>query len=290
MHNLFLGTAKHVFKLWTKKNVLTKKDLKVLEERIHSFDVGTGIGRLPHRIASNYGGYTASQWKNWKLVYSMFCLEGLLPVSYLRCWQTFVLACQYLCSPVVSKIYIIKADMLFVKFGERFERSYGKKSVTPNMHLHCHLKECIIDCGPVHAFWCFSFQRFNGILDSMQVNGRSVEVYLMRKLLAGRFVWDAKFPTEFQDTFMPFFTQERNDAAESLIVKNATALFYSACCLNLGDFQWSDLTLVNLPNSFKHFALDSDELSVLLECYKTLYPHEPVELCFCPLLPASIQT
>ena len=44
MHNLFLGTAKHVFKLWTKKNLLTKKDLKVLEERIHSFDVGTGIG------------------------------------------------------------------------------------------------------------------------------------------------------------------------------------------------------------------------------------------------------
>ena len=84
----------------------------------------------------------------------------------------------------------------------------------------------------------------------------------------------------FKDTFMPFFTQERNDAAESLIVKNATALYYRACCLNLGDFQWSDLTLFSLLNSFKHFALDSDELSVLLECYKTLYPHEPVELCF----------
>lgn len=49
-------TAKNVFKLWVKKNLLSKKDLKVLEERINSFDVGTGIGRLPHRIASNYGG------------------------------------------------------------------------------------------------------------------------------------------------------------------------------------------------------------------------------------------
>ena len=156
MHNLFLGTAKHVFKLWTKKNLLTKKDLKVLEERIHSFDVWTGIGRLPHRIASNYGSYTASQWKNWTLIYSMFCLEGLLPVSHLRCWQTFVLACQYLSSPVISKTDILKADMLFVKFGERFECLYGKKAVTPNMHLHCHLRECIMDCGPVHAFWCFT--------------------------------------------------------------------------------------------------------------------------------------
>ena len=280
MHNLFLGTAKHVFKLWTKKNLLTKKDLKVLEEHIHSFDVGTGFGCLPHRMVSNYGGYTASQWKNWTLVYSMYCLQGLLPVSHLRCWQTFVLACQYLSSPVASKVDILKADMLFVKFGERFERLYGKKSVTPNMHLHCHLKECIADSGPVHAFWCFSFERFNGILGSMQVNGRSVEVQLMRKLLAGRFVWDAKFPTEFKDTFMPFFTQESSDPAESLIVKNATALFNSACCLNLGDFQWSNLTHVTLPRSFKHFALDPDELRLLLHCYKTLYPHETIELPF----------
>ena len=70
MHNLFLGTAKHVFKQWVKNNLLTKKGLKALEEHIHLFDVGTGVGRLPHRIASNYGGYTASQWKNWTLIYS----------------------------------------------------------------------------------------------------------------------------------------------------------------------------------------------------------------------------
>ena len=59
MHNLFLGTAKHVFKLWVKRNLLTKKDLKMLEDKINSLDVGTGIGCLPHRIASNYGGYVA---------------------------------------------------------------------------------------------------------------------------------------------------------------------------------------------------------------------------------------
>lgn len=157
---------------------------------------------MPKRIASNYGGYTASQWKNWTLIYSMFCLKGLLPDSHLRCWQTFVLACQYLCTPVLSKSYIIKADLLFVKFGERFERLFGNKAVTPNMHLHCHLKECVTDCGPVHAFWCFSFERFNGILGAMQVNGQSVEVQLMRRLLAGRFVWDVKFPCEFQENFL----------------------------------------------------------------------------------------
>ena len=122
----------------------------------------------------------------------------------------------------MSKTDILKADLLFVKFGERFEQLHGRKAVTPNIHLHCHLKECVTDCGPVHAFWCFSFERFNRILGALQVNGRSVEVQLMRKLLTGRFVWDVKFPTEFRDNFMPFFSQERNDLYESLIVKNAT--------------------------------------------------------------------
>ena len=100
----------------------------------------------------------------------MFCLKDLLPETHLRCWQTFVLACQYLCTPVLSKTDIIKADLLFVKFGEnqlydmKFENQlYDKKAATPNMHLHCHLKECVIDCGPVHAFWFFIFERFNGI-------------------------------------------------------------------------------------------------------------------------------
>ena len=195
----------HVFKLWTKNNFLTKKDLKVIESRIQSFDVGTGIGRLPHRISSNFGGYTASQWKNWTLIYSMFCLKGLLAEDHMRWWQIFVLACQYLTSPILSKTNILKADLLFVKFGERFEQLYGRKSVTPNMHVHCHLKDCVIDCGAVHAFWCCSFERFNGILGSMQVNGRSFEVQLMRKLLAGWFVWEMKFPSDFQDNFMPFF-------------------------------------------------------------------------------------
>ena len=41
---------------------------------------------------------------------------------------------------------------------------------------------------------------------------------------------------------------------------------------------WSDFDLVGLPNRFKHFVLDSDELRVLLDCYKTMYPREKIEL------------
>ena len=43
------------------------------------------------------------------------------------------------------------------------------------------------------------------------MNGRSIEVQLMRKLLAGRFVWDVEFPSEFEENFLPFFAQKGND-------------------------------------------------------------------------------
>ena len=87
-----------------------------------------------------------------------------------------------------------------------------------------------------------------------------------------------KFPSEFQENFVPFFAQEKGDSSDHFIVSNATQLFNSARCLNLGEVLWSDLNLVGLPNRFKHFVLDSDELRVLLDCYKTMYPREKIEL------------
>ena len=72
MDNLFLGTAKSVYKLWMAEGLLEKGDIKKREERIREFYVGTGLGRLTHKISANCGCYTASQWKNWMLIYSLF--------------------------------------------------------------------------------------------------------------------------------------------------------------------------------------------------------------------------
>ena len=178
MHNLFLGTAKTVFKLWLEKKVLTKRELKVVEERIKQMDVGTGFGRLPHKISANYGGYTASQWKNWTTIYSLYCLHGVIPDEHLNCWHTFVMACRLLTVPVLTKTDLIKADYLFVKFAKEFEQLFGKQCVTINIHLHCHLKECVDDYGPVYSFWCFAFERFNGILGATITNNRAIELRL----------------------------------------------------------------------------------------------------------------
>lgn len=56
MHNLYLGTAKRVFKAWIDKGILSASELNEIDERARAFHVPNNAGRLPINIASNYGG------------------------------------------------------------------------------------------------------------------------------------------------------------------------------------------------------------------------------------------
>lgn len=170
MHNLFLGTAKKMFSLWIESQLLSTKNLEELEKKIQAMDIPSSVGRLPAKISSNYGSYTAEQWKNWTLIYSLVCLKNILPEAHLSCWQTFVLACTYICKPVIFATELQVFDGLFVKFCKQVETLYGKKVITPNMHLHCHLKDVLTDHGPSASFWCYRFERYNGILGSTPTN------------------------------------------------------------------------------------------------------------------------
>ena len=75
MHNLFLGTAKRVFSKWIESDIIGKAGLENIQSRIEEISTSSDIGRLPGNIKSNYGGYTAAQWKNFVLLYSMYALK-----------------------------------------------------------------------------------------------------------------------------------------------------------------------------------------------------------------------
>ena len=140
-------------------------------------------GRLPTTIGSGYGGFTANQWSNWITIFSPIVLKGLLPDEHLRCWLLFVRACTLLKPRILRKIDVDSADLFLLQYCKEFERLYGSRSVTPNMHLHTHLKQCLLDYGPLHAFWCYPFERFNGILGSFHSNRKSIESQIMKKFL-----------------------------------------------------------------------------------------------------------
>ena len=70
-----------------------------------------------------------------------------------------------------------------MQFCNSFENLYGKDSITPNMQLHGHLKECMFDYGPIYSFWLFSFKRYNGLLGSLSINGRNIELQFMKRFV-----------------------------------------------------------------------------------------------------------
>ena len=153
MHNLYLGTAKHILKnVWVEKKLITDRSASLLQDRVDSVKIPHYVGRIPHKITSAFSGFTADQFKNWTNLFSLMTLYDILPTEDLQCWRYFVLASRILCQMVITDEEIKLADAFLLQFCYRVERLYGKKIITPNMHLHCHLKQCLYDYGPIHNF------------------------------------------------------------------------------------------------------------------------------------------
>ena len=85
-----------------------------------------------------------------------------------------MLAAVCTCPSFLKLENVQSAHLFLVQFAKRVEELYGKESLTPNVHLHMHLRECLLDYGP-HIFWCFSFERYNGILGSYHTNKKEIE-------------------------------------------------------------------------------------------------------------------
>ena len=156
------------------RDVITESCFKLVQNRIDSFVIPSSIGRIPHKIRSGFASFTADQWKNWVLYFSLIALREVLPQDMYECWRHFVLACRALSSKELTSHQIQLGDALLLQFCRRTERIFGKESITPNMHMHCHLKACILNYGPLHGFWLYAFERYNGLLGAIPNNKRSV--------------------------------------------------------------------------------------------------------------------
>ena len=76
---------------------------------------------------------------------------------------------------------------------------YDKTEITPNMHMHAHLCECILDYGPLHGFWLFSFERYNGVLGRITTNNRSVKHQFMQRFLEDNDFLSVPNPIKFNE-------------------------------------------------------------------------------------------
>ena len=221
MHNLFMGSAKHIVKkVWSTNNVLDLSDKKVCEKiqsTIDSIRVPTDIGRITRKIETVFSGLTADQYKNWVTIYSVPCLYRVIGCDDLECWRHFVLACRILCQQSLTLTDVNLADGLLLQFCCRVQRMYGNNVITPNMHMHCHLKEVVLDYGPVYGFWLFSYERYNGILQHQPTSNR-VEVQIMRRFLQDNIAYAFQLPAEFHNEFGDLSTLQQRMTGSLLLM------------------------------------------------------------------------
>lgn len=75
--------------------------------------------------------------------------------------------------------------------------------------MHCHLKEVVLDYGPVYEFWLFAFERYNGILEHQPHNNRHIEPQLLQRFLRDNYASSLDLPEEFSDDFSSLMPEVR---------------------------------------------------------------------------------
>ena len=262
MHNLFLGTGKRVMQVWINQGILSKKDFQVIEKIVAKIKVPYYVGRISLKIASSYSGFTSDEWRNWITIFSPIALKGLLDPIHLRCWLLFVRACYLICNRIITTEVIDEIHCYLVQFCKLFQDLYGASVCTPNMHLHLHLKECLLNYGPVHGFWCYGFERFNGIIERYHTNNQSIEVQLMRKFLRETEVMALNPPSEAGELF------------------NSLKLGKSSCCSYESACKYDNKvlklkTLSERNNVHSDYTIEPDLIYLVTPVYKgTLSTHE----------------
>lgn len=218
MHNLFTGTAHKVLATWKEKRILTDDHFGSIQRLVDSFCVPKDIGRIPHKIASGFSGFKSDQWRSWTIIYSLVVLKPILPPQHYQMWRKYVEAVYLICRQSVSLVDLDKADALLVNFCKEFESLFGSQECTINMHLHCHLKECIMDYGPPYAFWVYAFERCNGYLGQYPNNRKSIEFQLMAHFQKEQQLCTLNLPQTLTDLLSTRHGDESTHANESCTI------------------------------------------------------------------------
>lgn len=261
MHNLFLGSGKHMVQVWMNSGFLTSSHCDKIQEVVDGINVPSDIGRIPMKIQSGFSGFKADQFKNWINLFSAIALFDILPTNILQSWRYFVLVCRILCKQQLSLEDINLADALLLQFCKKVEDTHGNSAITPNMHMHGHLKEVILNYGPLQEFWCYSFERYNGILGKQPTNNRNIEPQLLKKFLRIKASYDISYPDMFKEEFEVVLTL----LTSSKMVGSLSEIFIDK--------------EIKLPSNYFKAVLSAEDKTTIETLVANMHSSEAIHVC-----------
>jgi hypothetical protein len=148
--------------------------------------------------------------------------------------------------------------------------------------MACHLRENLLDFGPLSAFWCFPFERYNGILEQINTSWMQPEKQMLLKFSQKQRLQylGAKSVNSAEDDFMhsvveSTLTSTVGDASsvnqsgtQDIIVMQQIKGFN--CIVSSTDATKRDYHHPIPPIKEKYFS--NTEQECLCEMYQVLYP------------------
>ena len=130
------------------------------------FSIPADVSRIPGKIYCDEGfsNFTADQWRIFFTIYATVVLWEYLGYEDRKILTYFMRDCQLFVSRIIEVDAMREAHQKLIEIVKLIESNYGRDKITLNLHLSLHLGECSFDYGPLYTFWCFSFERMNGVL------------------------------------------------------------------------------------------------------------------------------
>ena len=291
MHNLLLGTPKRMFNDWIDNGDLTREDLRLMKQNAEGLVLPVDFDVIsPERIAAGLSGLKAAEWKSWVLIYSPFLLQERLTVKKFQHWMKLVNACRILLKPSITFDEVDNAHSYLVEFCQEYEIIYGSSKITPNIHAHCHIRECILDYGGVYSTWLFGFERYNGILGSIATNRKGAfERTFTKRFLeqtgASDYISTLIAP-HIDDSQKHFLLGLANDLSATAAVTRLNAVE----SFDIGEYIRNSVSVSHAtgseplpPNTTPNFTtspttkLTDDVYDALVEFYQVAYKNENID-------------
>ncbi|KAJ8666646.1 hypothetical protein QAD02_008308 [Eretmocerus hayati] len=168
MHAINLGIAKYFSNMWIdhrgKPYSLPPYAVDTIDQLMSKIKVPNQLYRLS-RSFKYRKWWTAREWKNWILYYSIPVLSAASEFKdYLSHWTLLVPALYLLLQEEGTRSEVQQADALLREFVMNTEKLYGKSAMTYNVHQLLHSAQSVINWGPLWAHSGYLFENGIGIL------------------------------------------------------------------------------------------------------------------------------
>lgn len=291
MHNLLMGTGSRLVKHYVEAGILNDEKLEQIQNEINATKLPSSIGRIPSKIKGGFKNFTADEWKHFILHYSLPTFKGRLDEGVeeenFKCWAMFVKACLTLCARSLRIPDVHAAHATLMAFSRRCEILYSCSICTINMHLHYHLKSSILDYGALHNFWCFSFERMNGILGLFKTNNHAITITIMRKIVQARqlinlskSVKSKQCYKEYSNLLVPQHQSYRGSLRQVVSKDTTKASSMKMWCADLStqDFSADNGTTEPVYSHHTDICLNDIDLQAIKNIYKLMYPNRNIRV------------